>query len=68
MTARERLPIGVMRLLAAGALVEGMTIDEYIAKVLREHAETIRTSEIRAERLAMLDEEAEQRQAMRRAG
>ena len=70
MTARERLPIGIMRLLAAGALAEGMSIDEYIALVLTEHAETIRTSEARAERLAMrLEQEAEWKQAMmRRAG
>lgn len=48
-----RLPIGIMRLLAAGALAQGLSLDEYVESVLTERAEQIRESEVRAERLSM---------------
>lgn len=47
------LPIGVQRLLAIAALREGLSLDEYVQKVLYRHAEQISLQEIRREKVEM---------------
>jgi hypothetical protein len=47
------IPIGVQRLLAVAARAEGISMDEYVVRILTEHADEIRTLEARAEYLIM---------------
>lgn len=43
------IPIATQRLLSIAALAEGLSLDDYVTRVLTKHADEIRTSEVRAE-------------------
>jgi hypothetical protein len=49
MTIPIGVPVPVQRLLAVAALADGVSLDEYVVRILTEHAEEIRTLEARAE-------------------
>jgi hypothetical protein len=43
------IPVPVQRLLSIAALAEGISMDEYVLRLLSDRADQIRTSEVRAE-------------------
>lgn len=43
------ISVPVQRLLSIAALAEGLSLDDYVTRVLTEHADEIRTSEVSAE-------------------
>jgi hypothetical protein len=54
MTIPIGVPVPVQRLLAVAALADGVSLDEYVVRILTERAEEIRTLEARAEYAVML--------------